>query len=160
MSNVSYLYKYDLQQRIIFTELLFFSVKDHKSQCDYNCQVQQRHGKMKKIMDDADPSHIYECHLGIVAPDLGMPIPPGVPANISLMHKALMRYEEITKNLTPNEKAWKRYYEGEADYKPYYNDLVENERDWMEVRYITFSYLSTYQILCTSSDWVYTVLWT
>ena len=74
-------------------------------------------------------------HLGFIFP--GQPIPDGIPANFELMQKALNLAEEGGN--ADRKHPWKSDYLNEPSYKAYFDDMVENERDWMEVRVLIFS---------------------
>lgn len=61
------------------------------------------------------------------------------PANVHLMKAALVEMTKPTLEGVDNPevakkgKMWKREYEGEATYMHFYEEMVENEREWLEV---------------------------
>lgn len=63
-------------------------------------------------------------HVGYVNPNLGMPIPAGVPLNINLMHNALIEYDKLILSCKPNQKIWKKEYEGNRGLFFHYVHLV------------------------------------
>ena len=59
---------------------------------------------------------------GIVAP--GMPIPEGVPSNFALKQAALVEFQS-------GSSTGLRNFRGEAAYRKYYNDIMDNQVQWL-----------------------------
>eukprot|EP00584_Thalassiosira_punctigera_P015980 CAMPEP_0172561026 /NCGR_PEP_ID=MMETSP1067-20121228/91244_1 /TAXON_ID=265564 ORGANISM="Thalassiosira punctigera, Strain Tpunct2005C2" /NCGR_SAMPLE_ID=MMETSP1067 /ASSEMBLY_ACC=CAM_ASM_000444 /LENGTH=385 /DNA_ID=CAMNT_0013350975 /DNA_START=162 /DNA_END=1319 /DNA_ORIENTATION=+ len=64
---------------------------------------------------------VSNTHAGLVGP--GMPIPEGVPSNFGLKQQALTEFQS---------RRGHRQFFGEASYKAYYDELVQNESEWEE----------------------------
>ena len=71
-------------------------------------------------------SRLISTHAGYIS-STDTQMPPGVPENFLFINAATDRFVSLGEE--------KRVY-GEASYKNLYNDLVENEKDWMEVRLV------------------------
>ncbi|KAL7540055.1 hypothetical protein ACHAXR_012328 [Thalassiosira sp. AJA248-18] len=77
---------------------------------------------IRKAKKDGVPiTSVCYTHAGAVGPD--MPIPDGVPSNFGLKQKALMEFH--------GGRGHRQFF-GEASYKAYYDDLVENKLEWIE----------------------------
>lgn len=77
---------------------------------------------IRKAEKDGTPVvNISFTHAGAVGPN--MMIPDGVPANFGLKQQALMDFHRGRGH---------RQFFGEASYKAYYDELVQNELEWME----------------------------
>ncbi|KAL9178817.1 hypothetical protein ACHAXT_003948 [Thalassiosira profunda] len=88
---------------------------------------------------------IYKCHAGSLSP--GEPLPDGVPSNAGLMIAALVeatKPDVLDPKVLETGKMWKKEYEGEVVYMPYFEELVENEREWLE-----FFRLNSYHCMMT-----------
>lgn len=70
-------------------------------------------------------------------------MPPGVPDNFLFINAATNRYVSLGEE--------KRVY-GEASYKQLYNDLVENENEWMEVSLTNIDCLILHKLLINLSS--------
>ena len=101
---------------------------NHKSFCD-NCDDELQRGR--KVAKGEEPLEIMMTHAGPVVNmgefGDGPVLPPGVPSGLPLIRKAL--YEMMS-----HRNANIQY--GEKAYMNMYNDLVQNEEDWLEVRFI------------------------
>lgn len=71
-------------------------------------------------------------HVGPVIP--GMPVRDGVPANFLLKHRAIMKMfgkKDVGPGAFYDNQDGKQYL-GEATYRDFFQELVQNEEEWME----------------------------
>jgi hypothetical protein len=98
--------------------------------------------KMAKGQGSVPISSLICTHAGYInSSDTQMP--PGVPENFLLINAATNRYVSLGEE--------KRVY-GEASYKQLYNDLVENEKEWMEVSLTNHSLSHSNKLFIHSSS--------
>lgn len=116
-------------------------IKHYKQHKEF-CQA-VAHGRQSKEVDESAEEDTEQSraaliqeslvtHVGPVIP--GMPVRDGVPANFLLKHRAIMKMfgkKDVGPGAFYDNQDGKQYL-GEATYRDFFQELVQNEEEWME----------------------------